>query len=129
MPERLVRCRSCRTLLNNDLEPDLIEVPDFVPLQEIESMVDVELAGYYVACPHCKRELRVGGKYVDENVQCKFCESQFTMDFSNPKLKMQAFYSMCPHCKQELRAAPKYLGMKVACKHCGGKIHLVDHSA
>jgi predicted RNA-binding Zn-ribbon protein involved in translation (DUF1610 family) len=129
MPERLVRCRSCRTLLNTDLEPDSIEVPEFIPLQEIESMVDVELAGYYIGCPHCKRELRVGGKYVDENVQCKFCESQFTMDFSNPKLKMQAFYSTCPHCKQELRAAPKYLGMKVACKHCGGKIHLVDHSA
>ena len=48
------------------------------------------------------------------------------MDFSNPKLKLQAFYSICPHCKQELRAAPKYLGMKVACKHCGGKLHLVD---
>ena len=79
MPKNVVRCQNCRTLLNSDLEPDIIEVPEFIPLQEIESMVEVELGGYYVACPHCKRELRVGGKYVDENVQCKFCESQFTI--------------------------------------------------
>jgi hypothetical protein len=128
MPVNVVHCQNCRTLLNTDLEPDSIEIPEFIPLQEIVSMVEVELGGYYVGCPHCKRELRVGSKYVDENVQCKFCDSQFTMDFSNPKLKMAAFFAECPHCKEELRADPKYLGMKVACKRCGGKIHFVDPS-
>ena len=126
MPENLVHCRTCRTLLNTDLESDSVEIPQFIPLQEIASMVEVELSGYYVACPHCKRELRVSSKYIDEKVQCKFCDSQFAMDFANPALKMLAFYSTCPHCKEELRAAPKYMGMKVACKHCGGKIHFVD---
>jgi DNA-directed RNA polymerase subunit RPC12/RpoP len=126
MPENLVHCRTCRTLLNSDLESDSVEIPQFIPLQEIASMVEVELSGYYVGCPHCRRELRVSGKYIDEKVQCKFCDSQFAMDFSNPALKMLAFYSTCPHCKEELRAAPKYMGMKVACKHCGGKIHFVD---
>jgi hypothetical protein len=128
MPKNLVHCRTCRALLNDDLDPDSVEIPEFISLKEIASMVEVELDGYYVACPHCKRELRVGSKYVDEKVQCKFCDSLFAMDFANPTLKMKAFYSTCPHCKEELRAAPKYMGMKVACKHCGGKIHFVDHS-
>jgi predicted RNA-binding Zn-ribbon protein involved in translation (DUF1610 family) len=128
MPENVVHCQTCRTLLNTDLESDSVEIPQFIPLQEIASMVEVELSGYYVACPHCKRELRVSSKYVDEKVQCKFCDAQFAMDFSNPALKMLAFYSTCPHCKEELRAAPKYMGMKVACKHCGGKIHFVDRA-
>lgn len=128
MPGNLVHCRTCRALLNTDLVADSVEIPEFIPLPEIEAMVEVELMGYYLACPHCKRELRVNAKYLDEKVQCKFCDSQFTMDFSNPKLSMEAFYCTCPHCQEELRAAPKYMGMKVACKHCGGKIHFVEHA-
>ena len=38
MPERLIHCRTCRTLLNTDLDPDSVEIPAFVPLQEIETV-------------------------------------------------------------------------------------------
>jgi len=128
MPGNLVRCRTCGTLLNPSLELESIEVPPFVPLPEIGSMVEVELSGYYIDCPQCRRELRVDSKYLDEKVQCKFCDSRFQMDFAKSTLRMQGFYAMCPHCKEELRATPKYLGMKVACKHCQGKIHFLDPS-
>ena len=125
MPEKLVHCQNCRTLLNPDLEPDSVEVPAFIPLQEIATMVEVELAGYYVGCPKCDRELRISSKYEGERVQCKFCTGQFVLDTNSPKVKINAFYTSCPHCSDELRAAMKYVGTKAACKHCGGKIHIV----
>jgi len=126
MPENLIHCQNCRALLNLDLESGVVEVPEFIPLQEITTMVEVEMAGYYVACPNCTRELRINRKYSGERVQCKFCSGQFVLDLSNPKVKVNAFYTACPHCSDELRAAPKYMGTKVACKHCGGKLHLVS---
>ena len=129
MPENLIHCQNCRTLLNPDLQVDSVEIPEFIPLQEIASMVDVELTGYYIGCPKCKRELRVASKYVDEHVECKFCHAQFSLNLGNGGIKANAFYSKCPHCNEELRAATKYMGQRVACKHCGGKIHFVDHSA
>ncbi|MGE3316381.1 MAG: hypothetical protein AB7O26_14795 [Planctomycetaceae bacterium] len=128
MPENLIHCQNCRTLLNDDLQVDSVVIPEFIPLQEIPTMVEVELAGYYIGCPKCKRELRIASKYVDERVECKFCHSQFVMALKNPDIKTAAFYSKCPHCNEELRAAAKYMGSKVACKHCGGKIQFVDHS-
>jgi hypothetical protein len=125
MPVNLIHCQSCRTLLNQDLEPDSVEIPAFIPLQEIATMVEVTPVGYYVGCPHCEQELRIAGKYVGERVQCKFCGGQFVLDLADRKVNTLAFYTKCPHCSEELRAAQKYLGMKVACKHCGGKIHVV----
>ncbi len=129
MPVNLIHCQSCRTLLNEELERDSVEIPEFIPLQEIENMIEVELAGYYVGCPECKRELRVNSKYVDQNVECRFCKSKFTLNISSPKINTRAFYATCPHCNDELRASPKYLGARVACKQCGGKIQFVDNSA
>ena len=126
MPENLVHCQKCRTLLNPELEFDSVEIPEFIPLQEIESMVEVEPNGYYVACPICERELRINSKYVGSDVACNFCHGKFRLDLSNPVINLAAFYSECPHCQQELRAAVKYLGMQVACKNCSGKIHLVS---
>ena len=125
MPPNQVRCRNCRTLLNDDLKPDSVEVPEFVPLQEVESMVEVSPAGYYILCPHCDKELRINRKYVGQGVSCKHCAGSFRFDLSSPQVRPVAFYSDCPHCEEELRVAIKYLGMKVACKLCSGKIHFV----
>jgi hypothetical protein len=125
MPENLIHCQNCRALLNPELESDSVEIPEFIPLQEISTMVEAELRGYYVACPQCERELRINRKYKGERVSCNFCEGQFVLDINSPKVKIAAFYTACPHCSDELRAATKYLGTKVACKHCGGKIHFV----
>lgn len=126
MPENMIHCRTCRALLNPDLEPDTVEIPPFIPLQEIESMIDAEAAGYYVGCPSCERELRINRKYLGERVQCKFCSAPFLFDLHLPRLVVPAFYVDCPHCGEELRVASKYGGAKVACKHCAGKIHLVE---
>ena len=123
MPENLVHCQTCRTLLNSDLETDSVELPAFVPLEEIATMIEVEPQGHYITCPTCSDELRIAGKYVGKNVRCNFCETPF--EHQVPSSRLRAFYTQCPHCSEELRAAIKYLGLKVACKHCGGKIHCV----
>lgn len=126
MPENLIHCFNCRTLLNSDLESDSVEIPKFIPLQEISVMVDVPPAGYFVGCPHCDKELRIKRKYVGENVLCKHCDGSFVLDFRRPNVAMLAFFAPCPACGQELRASSKYFGKKVVCKHCGGHLNFVD---
>jgi transcription elongation factor Elf1 len=111
--------------LNDDLTDDSVEIPMFIPLQEIESMVELKPQGFYIGCPHCKRELRINGKYVQQTVSCKFCSGQFQFDLANPLIETIAYYARCPHCENELRMGRKYAGLKVACKECGGKIQIV----
>ncbi|MAG93230.1 MAG: hypothetical protein CMJ48_05720 [Planctomycetaceae bacterium] len=125
MPENLVHCQRCRTLLNDDLDHDSVEIPPFVQLEEISSMVEVPPRGHYIACPQCDKELRINRKYVGEKVQCKFCQGGFRFAPSGPDAAAHAFYTTCPHCSQELRVASKYLGEKVLCKLCDGHIHFV----
>ena len=128
MPANLIHCQRCRALLNEDLNKSSVEIPEFIPLQEIDSVAQVQPAGFHVLCPHCSRELRINRKYAAQEVRCKMCHGQFRFDLSNERVRSPAFYAVCPHCKEELRVASKYLGMKVACKMCHGKIHLVAHS-
>ena len=45
MPENLVHCQNCRALMNPDLKTDSVEIPEFIPLQEIGSMVEVKPKG------------------------------------------------------------------------------------
>ncbi|MBW3542228.1 MAG: hypothetical protein KY476_18320 [Planctomycetes bacterium] len=125
MPAMLIRCVDCRTLLNPDLDLDSVEVPEFVPLQEIAAMSEVEAEGYYVTCKKCQQELRIHRKYVGARVQCKFCKVPFTMALEHPAVEVRAFYAGCPECGEELRASMKYMGQKVGCKMCGAHIHFV----
>lgn len=125
MPEKLIHCQSCRALLNPELEKDSVEIPEFIPLQELESMVEVPLEGFYVLCPECHEELRINRKYVGKKVQCKMCEAPFQLELGNGHVQSKAFFTKCPTCHNELRAANKYIGEKVACKYCGGKLQLV----
>jgi uncharacterized protein (DUF983 family) len=123
MPENIVHCRTCRELLNSDLEHDTVEIPAFVPLQEIASVIELAPRGYYLACPSCSKELRVNAKYIGQRVTCKNCDSTFKLDFDEPNVRKLGFYADCPHCQQRIRMAAKYNGVKVACKHCSG--HLI----
>lgn len=36
VPKLMIRCHACRTLLNPDLEERPIDVPEFIPLKELE---------------------------------------------------------------------------------------------
>ena len=129
MPEKLIHCQVCRALLNMELDADSVEIPAFVPLQEIESMMEVTAQGHYVQCPGCDKELRINSKYQNQDVLCKFCQSPFKYSPATTTTRIVAMYSACPHCEKEIRAALKYLGMKVACKHCSGRIHLMKDGA
>lgn len=129
MPENLIHCYNCRSLLNPDLQPDSVEVPKFIPLREIATMIEVEPVGLYVTCPACHKELRIHGKYVGQRVACKHCSKAFVLEPDRNGVEIAGLYTQCPHCSEELRIARKYLGQKVACKHCGGHIHFVEHAA
>lgn len=128
MPERMIHCRNCRALLNTDLEADSVEIPAFVPLQEIESYVELPARGFYVNCPHCSRELRVNRKFVGKQVTCKHCGGEFALDFKNGSRKIEriALYVYCPHCSEQLRMSFKYAGAKVSCKSCSGRLVAVE---
>jgi len=128
MPERLIHCCNCRTLLNSDLEHDSVEIPEFMPLQEIESVAELSLRGYYVLCPHCSRELRVNRKFLDKQVSCKHCAGDFVLDVNHDggKIQKMGIYVYCPHCSDRLRMSTKYVGVKVACKSCSGRLKAVE---
>jgi len=128
MPERLIHCRNCRTLLNTDLEPDSVEIPEFVPLQEIEAAVELALRGYYIQCPHCSRELRINRKFIGKKVTCKQCTGDFMLDFNDGpgKITKVGIYVYCPHCSDRLRMSTKYVGVKVACKACTGRLKALE---
>ena len=108
------------SIINRNRKPR----PTFAGSQKTESMVDITPEGFYAECPHCQRELRINRKYLETEVQCKFCRGAFLYEMSNRLINTRAFYAECPHCSQELRIAKKYSGMTVSCKHCRGKVHL-----
>ncbi len=125
MPQNLIHCRTCRQLLNLELEKDSVEVPTFVPLQEVESVVEITPVGLFVECAKCHQELKINRKYLGQRVQCKFCSADFKLDPTSNAVMGADSYSQCPHCQEQLRYSSKYVGSKVACRFCGGKVHIV----
>jgi Zn finger protein HypA/HybF involved in hydrogenase expression len=128
MPERMIHCRNCRALLNTDLESDSVEIPEFVPLREIDNnFVEARLRGYYIDCPHCRRELRVNTKYAGRNLTCKSCRGEFLFALDGEHaVARTGLYVRCPHCKDRLRMTLKYIGLRVLCKACQGKLMVVE---
>lgn len=124
MPEAMVRCRNCRTLLNTDLEVASVEAPAFVPLPELSVMADIEPLGLFVECPKCQKELKIARKYLGERVACKHCMADFRLDPAAPNVRQADVYSKCPLCGKDLRFDPKYIGQKVACRFCEGKLQI-----
>lgn len=124
MPPNMVRCRKCRTLLNTDLDPDSVEIPAFVPLQEIDSYQAIHPVGCYLLCPHCDTELKIGTKYIGAGVACNHCKGVFKIDPASEETRPRGFYCDCPQCKQRLRLSRKYLDVKVSCKFCGCKLKM-----
>lgn len=125
MPPKMIHCRECRALLNKDLQPDSVEIPQFVPLKEIESTVELPVRGYFILCPICTRELRISTKFSGQLVTCKSCEGSFPLDFDDEHLKKVGLYVNCPHCAERLRMNLKYAGTRVACKSCSGRLKVL----
>ncbi|MEQ9408805.1 MAG: hypothetical protein RIK87_13805 [Fuerstiella sp.] len=121
MPANVVHCIKCRTLLNSELSEDSIEIPEFVPLPEIQDMKKAIARGHYVRCGGCSEELRINAKYFGATVQCRHCNFTFAY---GPQVERIALYTNCPHCEQEIRASMKYAGEKVGCRFCKGPIEL-----
>ncbi len=128
MPPNMIHCRECRQLLNPELTKSSVEMPTFEPLQELDSMAEVEHAGFYCECPKCQRELKVAKKYLGERVQCKHCQAGLVLDPMSPIILRADVYAKCPHCEQQIRFDPKYMGMKVACRFCQGKLQVLKPS-
>lgn len=111
-------------MLNAELQPGVIEAPEFRQLPEVTPVTDTIANGYYIGCPNCEKELRIASKYAGQTVQCKVCTAPFKFDPASPTIRRIAVYADCPHCRKELRVAVKYLGKKVGCKHCNGAIRI-----
>ena len=125
MPQNMIHCRTCRQLLNLELEKDSVEVPTFVPLQEVESVFEITPVGLFVECTSCHQELKINRKYLGQRVQCKFCSADFKLDPTSNAVMGADSYSQCPHCQEQLRYSSKYIGSKVACRFCSGKVHIL----
>ena len=114
-------------MLNPELSMSSVEIPTFMPLQELDAWAEIFPKGLFVACPKCQSELKIAHKYLGERVQCKFCQAPFRVESTNPKVRTADVYSQCPHCQEMLRFARKYVGVKVACRFCQGKLQVLDH--
>jgi hypothetical protein len=112
--------------LNPELESDSVEIPEFQPLQEVDSLVQLTARGFHISCPLCDRELKINKKYQGRDVECASCSGTFHFDFADERIAKLGYYVDCPHCSQRLRMSPKYLNRKVGCKHCQGKIRLTE---
>lgn len=126
VPAKIVHCRNCRTLLNEDLYRDSVEVPQFFSLPELDSMIEVTPSGFFLACDHCQAELRIAAKYLGRKVQCRFCTKPFWLDPTSPKVAAADVYADCPACHRQLRFASKYCGRKVACRYCSAKLNILQ---
>lgn len=121
VPANVVHCTRCRTLLNAELSEDSIEIPEFIPLPEIQSMKSAKARGHYVRCGGCGEELRINAKYKGATVSCRHCDFTFVY---GTNVEQIAMYTNCPHCSEEIRASMKYSGEKVACRFCKGALQL-----
>ncbi len=126
MPAKLIRCANCRAMLNSDLVPKEIAYPEFVPLQEVLTVLDVPIRGDFVRCPSCAKELRISCKFRGKKVSCRFCDHAFDLLVGTVGVKRQGVYADCSHCKKELRSAEKFIGVNVSCKFCSGAIRIID---
>ncbi|QDT49495.1 hypothetical protein Pan258_35450 [Symmachiella dynata] len=126
MPANLLRCVNCRTMLNDELELESVEIPPYEPLKEIESCLDAKPRGYYVGCPHCHKRLRINAQYLGKRLNCRKCSKTFTLTLSDPKIKNLGFYLDCPSCEERLKVAQKYAGQMVKCKFCSSMLQFID---
>ena len=126
MPLNMIHCRTCRHLLNPELERSSVEIPAFFPLQEVDTLVELIPNGRFIECSSCRKELKIHRKYLGERVQCKFCAADFRLDPTSPEVRSTDSYGICPHCHETLRFDSKYIGSKVACRFCQGKVHILS---
>lgn len=122
MPANLVRCATCRALLNPELKPADIMPYQPVRLQEVDSFVEADLVGYFVGCPRCRRKLRVHGKYDGQKVACRFCNATFLFALSRDDLTWLGAWCTCPHCDRELRTDLTAPDHRVTCRYCDGQL-------
>ena len=126
VPPRVLRCRSCRTLLDPDLSAHEFAPPEFAPLAEVDGPTIVRPKAERTRCPGCGEELRVAAKYAGVPVACKKCGEPMTA--GEPELRV-AFLADCPHCQKEIRVGMQYVGQLVGCKFCGGQLTVAERQA
>jgi len=144
MPPNLITCQTCRAMLNPDLKVSFVDVPDFIPLKEIEpdeledsgsaiiespekvglQVLLIEPKGIFYRCPGCNEELKVPGQFLKSNVQCNRCSHSFRMNLKENFDRIAATYVDCPYCKNRIRSSVEMNNCNVQCVHCQGALHI-----
>lgn len=145
MPPNLITCQTCRAMLNSELKVSVVDIPDFIPLQELDEcdleksdtaiiaqsskpvglqVLLIEPRGVYYKCPGCNQELKIPKQFMGAKVQCNHCSHNFQMDLQNEPARVAATYVDCPYCQQRIRASKKMNNHNVQCLHCQGALHI-----
>ena len=123
VPAKVLRCPSCRELLDPELSAHEIQAPEFAPLAEVAGPAIVRPKAERTRCPGCGEELRIAAKYAGVPVACKKCGEPMTAGAPEHRV---AFLADCPHCQQEIRVGTRYLGQLVCCKFCDGELKVAE---
>ena len=126
VPAKVLRCPSCRTLLDPELSHHEFRPPEFAALPELDAARHVRPKAELTRCPTCDQALRVALKYAGVAVACKKCGGTLTPGADDARV---SWLADCPHCHRELRVAAKYAGAAVGCKFCGGELRVSDRRA
>ncbi|QDT18037.1 zinc ribbon domain-containing protein [Alienimonas californiensis] len=123
VPPKVLRCPTCRTLLDPDLSAHEFDPPEFAPLAEVDGPAIVRPKAERTRCPGCGEELRIATKYAGVPVACKKCGEPMTAGDAERRV---ALLADCPHCLKEIRVGMKYVGQLVGCKLCGGELMVAE---
>jgi len=146
MPPNLITCQTCRALLNSDLQQTYVDIPEFIPLEEItldeqsdsqgsvvtkspvqpqtSPVILIEAKGIFRNCPKCREELKVPRAYLNQSVCCNHCQAPFVCDATTVNEYFVASYVDCPHCSQRIRASREFTNQNVLCNHCSQPLHI-----
>ena len=145
MPPNLITCQTCRAMLNSDLKLNIVDVPDFIPLQEIDpcdlddsdtaiipadppaaklKVLQIEARGIYFLCAGCHQELKIPKQFMKSKIQCKHCSHDFKIKLQDDINRIVATYVNCPHCEQRIRASKNLTNRNIQCEHCHGAMHI-----
>ncbi len=135
MPANLIHCQSCRARLNLDLAEIHVEIPDFVPLPELNmgSEPRGEFSPTEEDSPPALRSPAIGGREAARALPSTTDGPGDDADQGDMHsaliVPVLGVFVPCPHCAAELKVSRELIGQRVACRHCDAPFDLLPGDA